>query len=79
MFERMNNYINDNEFRFTVYENKIHIINYKRILSLEDNYISFQSQKEKITIQGNQLSLNKLLENEMLITGFITKIEVMHE
>ena len=75
----MSNYINDKEFRFTVYEKKIHIINYKRIISLEDNYISFQSNHSKINITGQGLILKKLLENEMLISGTITKIEVIHE
>ena len=39
MLERMNHYLNDEEFRFTYFEDKIHIINYKRIIVLEDNYI----------------------------------------
>ena len=79
MLKRISNYINDKEFRFTVYENKIHIMNYTRMIILEDQYISFQSTHKKITISGNHLVLNKLLENEMLITGMITKIEVAND
>ena len=48
MFKSINNYINDNIFRFTVYEDKINIINYKRIISLEDNYISINTNDKKI-------------------------------
>ena len=76
MLDRLNNYINDNEFRFTVYENKIHILNYKKIISLEDNYISLLSTTNKIIIKGNNLVLNRLLDNEMLINGNISIIEV---
>lgn len=79
MFDRLSNYINDKEFRFTVYEEKIHITNYKRIISLEDNYISIQSTHKKVSIYGNNLVLNKLLDNEMLLTGNISKIEVINE
>ena len=79
MLERVNNYINDKEFYFTVYENKAHIINFTRIIILEDNYISLQTYHKKITISGNSLVLNKLLENEMLISGNITKIEVEND
>ena len=50
MLDRLTNYINDNTFRFTVYENTIHIINYKRILILEEDKISFQSKNQKIKI-----------------------------
>lgn len=79
MLERVYEYVKDNEFRFTVFDNKIHIINYKRIITLEDNYISFYSPNNKISITGNNLSLIKLLDKEMLIKGTITKIEVSND
>lgn len=73
------NYINDKEFRLTVYENKIHIINFKRIITLEDNYISLLSQNKKINIRGINLLLAKLLDNELLIKGNISSIEVLND
>lgn len=79
MLERMNHYLNDEEFRFTYFEDKIHIINYKRIIVLEDNYISFQSNQKTIIITGNKLLLKRLLDKEMLITGTILKIEVKND
>ena len=79
MLDRLTNYINDNTFRFTVYENTIHIINYKRILILEEDKISFQSKNQKIKIEGEGLILKKILNQEMLITGKIYKIEVSYE
>ena len=71
MLDKICNYINDNEFRFTIYEDKIHIINYKRIISLEDNYISLKTNNKKILIKGDNLILKRLLNNEMLIKGNI--------
>lgn len=79
MLERLSNYVEDNTFCFTLYDNKIHILNFKRIITLEENYISFSSQKQKINITGNNFMLKKLLQNEMLITGTIIKIEVSNE
>ena len=79
MLDRITNYINDNTFRFTVYENTIHVVNYKRILILEEDRISFQSKNQKIKIEGEGLILKKILNQEMLITGKIYKIEVSHE
>ena len=79
MLERMNHYLNDEEFRFTYFEDKIHITNYKRIIVLEDNYISFQSNQKTIIITGNNLLLKRLLDKEMLITGTILKIEVKND
>ena len=79
MLNRLTNYINDNTFRFTVYENTIHVINYKRILILEEDRISFQTKNQKIKIEGERLILKKILNQEMLITGKIYKIEVSYE
>ena len=79
MLNRMSQYLNDLDFRFTVYEDKIHIMNYQRIISLEENYISLQSNKKRIKIKGKDFILKKLLDNEMLIKGTITSIEVEND
>ena len=76
MLEKISNYVNDKEFRITLYNDKIHIINYKQIISLEDSYISILSNNKKVSITGTNLILNKLVDNEMLIKGNISKIEV---
>ena len=79
MFERVDNFLNDREFRFTIYEDKIYIINFKRIISLEENNVILQSNRKKLHITGKNLIVRKLLEEEILITGMISKIEVMDE
>ena len=79
MFNYISNYINDKEFKFTIYENKIHIINMKRIITLEDNYISLLSINKKINIKGTNLVLSKLVDNELLIKGNISNIEVLDD
>lgn len=75
----ISNYINDKEFRFTVYDNKIHIINFNKIITLEDNYISLLSINKKINIKGLNLVLLKLIDNELLVKGKITNIEVIND
>ncbi len=76
MLDKLSNFIDNNEFKFTVYEDKIHFLNFKRIISLEDNFISIISNNKRISITGKNFSLKKILKDEMLITGIITKIEV---
>ena len=79
MFNRINNFIKDNEFEATIYNNKIHIKNYTRIISLEKNYISLYASNKKLIMKGNNLKLNKILNDEILIQGEITAIEVKNE
>ena len=79
MLEKINNYINDNDFRLTIYDNKIHLINFKRIISIENNYISIKTDNKKIIIKGEKLVLKKILENEMFLIGEIENIEVKND
>ncbi len=77
MLEKISNYVNDKEFRLTLYNDKIHIINYKKIISLESNYLSILCLDKKVLVTGNSLVLNKILDNELLIKGTINNIEVI--
>ena len=75
MFSNIRNYLNDSMFRINIYENKINIVNYTDIITLEDNRISIKHEKGTIIIKGKNLALNKLLDREILITGKISSLE----
>lgn len=79
MFNRINDFIKDNEFIITIYNNQIHIKNYIRLISIENNYVSLSAYKKKIIIKGNNLSLKKILDQELLIVGEFNNIEVINE
>ena len=57
----------------------VNVINYSKIISLEENYISIIANEKKILIKGNNLVLKKILDNELLIKGKINSIEVVNE
>lgn len=76
MLNRIKDYINDKEFRMTIFTDRIHIINYLQILSIEDERVAFLTNKGRIIIKGSNLCLNKLLDDEVLVSGFVSNIEV---
>lgn len=79
MFNRINNFIKDNELEINIYNKYIHIKNYLRLIYLEDNYISLTAHNKKLLIKGTNLSLKKILDQELLITGEFNSIEVINE
>ena len=79
MLDKIYNYVSDNDFRLIIFEDKINVVNYKILLSLEDDYIYFKSINKKISIYGNNLEVRKILKDEMLIVGNLSKIEVLNE
>ena len=78
MFRRVYEYVKDEEFRFTVYNDRIHFINFLKINTLNSDYVLIESNDRKISIKGKNLILNRLLEKEVLIIGDIYSIEVIY-
>lgn len=79
MLRKVYEYVRDEEFRFTVYNNRIHIINYEKINTLNSDYILIKCIDRTINIRGRNLVLNKLVDKEVLIVGEVNNIEVIHE
>ncbi len=76
MLRNLRTFINDNEWRINIYDGKVNVVNYDDVILLEDNRISIKYKKGMIIIKGENLSVNKLLENEMLVIGKIKSIEL---
>lgn len=70
------NYIKDSNFKINYINNSINVVNYDSILEVKDSVISLKKEDKIIHIKGEDLRLNKLLEDEVLITGFIKSIEL---
>ena len=79
MIDRIKRFIKDTEMCLTFINNKIHITNYEEILSIDNNRISFQTSTGIIIIKGDNITLNKMLDKEVLINGNISSIEVHNE
>ena len=76
MFNKIKEYINDNEFRVTIFKDRIYIVNQLQILGLEEERISLLIPDGRLIIKGLNLHLNKLLDNELLISGKVLLVEV---
>lgn len=79
MLDRLNNYIDDKKFKLIFEENLIDIINYTRLITIENNYVSLNINNKKIIIKGKKLILKKLLDNELLLNGEVTSLEVVND
>ena len=69
MFRNIREYINETEL-------KVNVLNYDRIRDITDKEISLTKGNGKIKIIGNNLKLNKLLDQEVLIIGNILRVEL---
>lgn len=76
MINKIVDYIKDNKLKIKYSDGSINIVNYDSILEIKNNLVTIMKDKKVITIRGIDLKLNKLLDNEILITGIINKIEL---
>ena len=79
MIENFRNFIDTKDFSINIYRGKINIKNYKKIITLGVNKIVIKLDNLKITLNGNNFSLTKLKDEELLITGKLESLEMKYE
>jgi len=70
----INNYVNDKKFSIIYKNNNLNIINYSEITGFTDTEISIRYNDELYYIEGNELVISKMIDNEILITGNISSV-----
>ncbi len=75
MLNHLRNYILENEFKITIFTNKIDIVNYLEIDHFDDVKIIVRFTNGLVIIKGEDLTISKLLNDELLILGHIKNIE----
>ena len=72
MLNKVMNYIKDDCFNITLTNDMINVNNY---LDMEEDKISLRYKKGTLLINGKNLVVKKLLDNEILIVGDILEID----
>ncbi len=76
MIKEIINQIKDDKFKIVYVNNSVDVINYDNIMEVKSDVITIEKEKKLILIKGEELKLDKLLDNEILIRGLIKKIEL---
>ena len=76
MIKKIVNYVKDPKLKIYYLPNNVNVINYDKILEIKSDVITLIKDKKVILIKGEDLKLTKLLDNEILITGKLEKIEL---
>ncbi len=74
---RLDNYLYDREYKIIIKENYVNIINYDEILDFSTTQISVKYKSKKIVIEGLNLVISKMVKDEVLVTGNISKVSII--
>lgn len=68
-------YINEEKCKIVIFDNKVYISHYTDIKSFDANKFILEIPDKIITVNGKNISIQKLTTNELLISGDINSIE----
>ncbi len=75
MLKDLRTYILENEFKINILIGKIDIVNYIEIDHFDDTKVMVRYEKGLVIIKGENLTISKLLNDELLILGKIKSLE----
>ena len=73
------NFLYDKEYFISIYNNYIHIFNYKELITLSNSLIILKLEKFNLEISGESLFITKMMPNEILIKGKIKNVGIIYE
>ena len=76
ILDKINNYINEYDYKIIITDKYINITNYKEILDFNSNKISIKSKTGITVVEGKELVISKMLEDEILIIGKFNSINL---
>lgn len=76
ILDKINNYINELDYKIIITDKYINIVNYKEILDFNSSRISVKSKIGITIIEGRDLAVSKMIEDEILITGIFYSVNL---
>lgn len=70
----LDKYLIDNQYKITITNNYLNIINYQEIIDFSNKEISIRHNEGITIIKGNNLVVSKMQDEELLIKGDIKSI-----
>lgn len=76
LIQKLDRLVTDKEYKIIIKNNSINIINYKEIKDFTTTKIIIATNTSITTITGNNLTVSRMQDNEIFITGKIKTIEL---
>lgn len=73
-FEKYRSLILESDFKINVSFNYIDILNFTKIINIEEKEVILEQDKKIIKITGSNIRVVRMLKDELLLTGTIKKI-----
>ena len=75
LFDKLDKYFVNNEYKVTIMKSGIHIINYDEIVDFSSTKVVIKYKYGIIIINGSDLAVSKMMDDELFITGKLFSLE----
>ena len=75
LVHRFRNYLLEEEFEMKIYKGAVNIVNFTEIGHFDAYKVVVKCDSLNVYIEGQDLVVSKLLQDEILVTGKIQKVE----
>ena len=76
LISKLDRYLEDKNYQIIIKENQVNIINFREIIDFSTDKISLKCDNKIINIEGKNLIISKMLDEELLITGIIYNLRI---
>ena len=75
LIHRFRNYLLEEDFEMKIYKGAVNIVNFTEIGHFDSYKVIVKCDSLIVSIEGKDLVVSKLLQDEILVTGNIQKLE----
>lgn len=76
LMNRLDNYLYDREYKIIVKDGFVDIVNYDEIVDFTLTKISVRYKNKIIIVEGRDLTISKMIDNEVLVVGNIEVVRI---
>lgn len=76
IFDRIDNYLVDKEYKIIIKKNYLDIINYEEVKDFSDKEIKIKHKDGITKIIGDNLVISKMLDEEIIIMGNVIRLDI---
>lgn len=75
LFDKLDRYLVDNEYKVTIEKDRVHIINYVEIVDFSSTRVIVKYRDGVTVLEGLNLVVSKMMDDELVIEGKLKSIQ----
>ena len=76
LINKLDRYLENKNYEIILKDSSVNIINFSEIIDFSMNKISVRCDNKIINVEGKNLIISKMLDDELLVTGNISNLRI---